>query len=62
MIIQVHYHTRGKAETDRSKIGIHFAKKPVKQTLHWSVVINPELVLPPGQSNHRGQGRVGSAR
>jgi peroxiredoxin len=51
VIIQVHYHPRGKAETDRSKIGIHFAKKPVKQTLHWSVVINPELVLPPGQSN-----------
>ena len=51
VIIQVHYHPRGKAETDRSKIGIYFAKKPVKQTLHWSVVINPELVLPPGQSN-----------
>ncbi len=51
VIIQVHYHTRGKAETDRSKIGIYFAKKPVKQVLHWSVVINPELVLPPGQSS-----------
>ena len=61
VIIQVHYHPRGKAETDRSKIGIYFAKKPVKQILHWSVVINPELVLPPGQSNHRGQGRVGGA-
>jgi mono/diheme cytochrome c family protein len=51
VIIQVHYHPRGKAETDRSKIGVYFAKKPVKQTLHWSVVINPELALPPGQSN-----------
>ena len=51
VIIQVHYHPRGKAETDRSKIGIYFAKKPVKQMLHWSVVINPELELPPGQSN-----------
>ena len=51
VIIQVHYHPRGKAETDRSKIGIYFSKKPVKQTLHWSVVINPGLELPPGQSN-----------
>ena len=51
VIIQVHYHPSGKAETDRSKIGLYFAKKPVKQTLHWSVVINPGLVLPPGQSN-----------
>ena len=31
VIIQVHYHPRGKAETDRSKIGIYFARKPVKQ-------------------------------
>ncbi len=51
VIIQVHYHPRGKAETDRSKIGVYFARKPVKQSLHWSVVINPELVLPPGESN-----------
>ena len=51
VIIQVHYHPHGKAETDRSKIGIYFSKKPIKQSLHWSVVINPGLVLPPGQSN-----------
>jgi hypothetical protein len=51
IIIQVHYHPRGKPETDRSKLGIYFSKKPVKQSLHWSVVINPGLELPPGQSN-----------
>jgi len=51
VIIQVHYHPRGKPETDRSRIGLHFARKPVKQTLHWGVVINPGLELPPGQSN-----------
>jgi mono/diheme cytochrome c family protein len=50
VIIQVHYHPRGKAETDRSKIGIYFARKPVKQTIHWGIVINPQLELPPGQS------------
>ena len=51
VIIQVHYHPRGKAETDRSKIGIYFSKKPVKQVMHWGVVINPGLELPPRQSN-----------
>ncbi len=51
IIIQVHYHPRGKPETDRSKLGIYFSKKPVKQSLHWTVVINPGLELPPGQSN-----------
>jgi mono/diheme cytochrome c family protein len=51
IIIQVHYHPQGKPETDRSRIGIYFARKPVKQILHWGVVINPELELPPGKSN-----------
>ncbi len=51
VIIQVHYHPRGKAETDRSKIGLYFSKKPIKQVMHWGIVINPSLELPPGQSN-----------
>jgi hypothetical protein len=51
IIIQVHYHPQGKPETDRSRIGIYFARKPVKQILHWGVVLNPELELPPGKSN-----------
>ncbi len=51
IIVQVHYHPQGKAETDRSKIGIYFAKKPIKQVIHWGIVINPGLELPPGQSN-----------
>jgi mono/diheme cytochrome c family protein/peroxiredoxin len=51
IIIQVHYHPQGKPETDRSRIGLYFARKPVKQILHWGIVINPELELPPGKSN-----------
>jgi mono/diheme cytochrome c family protein len=51
IIIQVHYHPQGKPETDRSRIGIYFARKPVKQILHWGVVINPELELPPNKSH-----------
>ena len=51
IIVQVHYHPRGKAETDRSKIGLYFSKKPIKQIMHWGIVINPGLELPPGQSN-----------
>ena len=51
IIVQVHYHPQGKAETDRSKIGLYFAKKPIKQVMHWGIVINPGLELPPGQSN-----------
>jgi mono/diheme cytochrome c family protein/peroxiredoxin len=51
VIVQVHYHPRGKPETDRSKIGLYFSKKPVKQVMHWGFAINPGLELPPGESN-----------
>jgi mono/diheme cytochrome c family protein len=51
VIVQMHYHPRGKPETDRSKIGLYFSKKPVQQVMHWGFVINPGLELPPGESN-----------
>jgi Copper type II ascorbate-dependent monooxygenase, N-terminal domain/Copper type II ascorbate-dependent monooxygenase, C-terminal domain len=51
VIIQMHYHPSGKPETDRTRIGLHFASKPIHQTLHWTAAINPGLELPPGQTN-----------
>ena len=51
IIVQVHYHPSGKAETDRTRIGLHFARKPIRQTLHWAAAANPGLELPPGNSN-----------
>jgi hypothetical protein len=57
VIVQVHYHPRGKAETDRSKLGIFFSKKPVKQAMHFGFVINPGLELPAGQSNIEIKGK-----
>jgi hypothetical protein len=51
LIVQVHYHPSGKPETDRTKIGLYFARKPIHQTLHWALAFNPGLELPPGQSN-----------
>jgi AhpC/TSA family/Copper type II ascorbate-dependent monooxygenase, C-terminal domain len=50
VIIQVHYHPSGKAETDRTRIGLYFARKPIKQTLHWNAAANLEMQLPPGES------------
>ena len=58
VIIQVHYHPDGKPETDRSRIGLHFARKPVKQILHWDAAAQIEgLVLPAGESNVEIKGR-----
>ena len=50
LIVQLHYHPSGKPETDRTKIGLHFARKPIHQTLHWIPTFNPGMELPPGQS------------
>ena len=51
VIIQVHYHPSGKAETDRTQVGLYFAKKPIKQTLHWNAALNTQMRLPPGKAN-----------
>jgi peroxiredoxin/mono/diheme cytochrome c family protein len=51
VIMQVHYHPSGRPETDRTRIGLHVSRKPVKQILHWSAAANLKMELPPGQSN-----------
>jgi peroxiredoxin len=51
VVVQLHYHPSGKPETDRSRIGLHFARTPVKQTLHWSAAIKFDLKIPAGDPN-----------
>jgi hypothetical protein len=51
VVMQVHYHPNGKPETDRSRIGIHFARKPVRQTLQWGLAAKFDLKLDKDQSN-----------
>lgn len=48
VILQIHYHPSGKPETDRSRIGFYFARKPVKQTLHWNGAGNHTFRIPAG--------------
>lgn len=49
VILQVHYHPSGKPEVDRTRIGLHFARKPIRQTLHWNDASNNEFKLPAGE-------------
>ncbi len=51
MILQVHYHPDGKREVDRTRVGLHFARKPVKRTLQWANVTNSDFRLSPGNKN-----------
>jgi hypothetical protein len=51
VILQVHYQPDGKPEVDRTRIGLHFSRKPVRQTLQWKGVMNENIRLPPGESD-----------
>jgi len=51
VIMQVHYHPSGKPETDRTRIGVYFATKPIKQILHWNAAIKFDLNIPPQSKN-----------
>src|SRR5262249_14103397 len=50
VVLQIHYHPSGKEETDHSRIGLHFARKPVRQTLHWNAAVKFDLKIPANES------------
>ena len=57
IVIQVHYSkTTGKAETDRSSVGLVFAKEPPAKVLSAFGVINHYFKIPPGADNHEVKG------
>ncbi len=57
VILQVHYHPSGKPEVDRTRIGIHFARQPTRQTLQWVGVTTKAIAIPAGQPQVEVQAR-----
>ncbi|MCA1686432.1 MAG: hypothetical protein LC745_10755, partial [Planctomycetia bacterium] len=51
VVLQIHYHSTGKDEVDRTRIGVYFSRGPVKQALHWNTASNSEFQLPAGDSS-----------
>ena len=51
IILQVHYHPSGKAGIDKTRVGLYFARKPVKQALHWNNASSYNFQLPAGDNN-----------
>jgi hypothetical protein len=57
VVVQVHYHKNGKAEQDRTQIGLHFAKKEVRRAVYAIGVLPPDgplggMRIPAGAENH----------
>jgi hypothetical protein len=52
ILLQMHYTTNGTTVTDRTRIGLRFARGPVKQRLMMAGVINSDFEIPPGAAAH----------
>jgi len=50
IVLQVHYHKDGKAETDQTKIGLEFAKGAIDKEVRWGEVGEEVFSIPPGNS------------
>jgi hypothetical protein len=58
LVFQMHYTANGTEETDRSEVGIVFAKEPPKERVVNTFVSNRRLRIPPGAGAHRVDARV----
>ncbi|MDE2125746.1 MAG: redoxin domain-containing protein [Armatimonadetes bacterium] len=52
LVIQVHYHKNGEAQTDLSQIGLRFARHTIQQTINSIWLINFFFKIPPGDANY----------
>ena len=52
LILQVHYHKTGKAETDRTQVGLYAAKGPVSKTIRLAFIPYLALNIPAGEKAH----------
>jgi hypothetical protein len=55
---QVHYAPSGMATTDRSRIGVVFAKQPPEHEVRVVGIGNAKMAIPPGAENHREEGSL----
>jgi hypothetical protein len=52
LVFQMHYTAIGQAVTDRTSIGLKFAKTPPSKQLRTGMALNPRFVIPAGDANH----------
>jgi peroxiredoxin len=54
-VFEVHYTPDGTAQTDRSSVGIIFAKKPPEQVIETNILAHMTFRIPPGAANHKAE-------
>jgi peroxiredoxin len=55
LVFEVHYTPNGTEQSDRTSVGVIFAKKPPERAVETNILANMGLKIPPGAANHRGQ-------
>jgi hypothetical protein len=53
IVLQLHYTTNGKAQSDQSRVGMIFAKGPVTERVGMLAVIETNFSIPPGDPDYR---------
>src|SRR5262249_1901481 len=52
LIFQVHYRANGTPGTDRSKVGLVFAREPPRRELRTSAIANTAFAIPPNTADY----------
>lgn len=52
LTFQIHYTTNGTAATDKTSIGLRFAKEPPTHEVRAAAMANPRFLIPAGAANH----------
>ena len=55
LIFQLHYTPNGKPATDKSYVGLIFAKEPVEKRASTGMAVNAMFKIPPGDSNYEAR-------
>ncbi len=58
IVLQMHYTTNGKEQTDQTRVGFVFAKEPPTQRVSILAAANSKFAIPPGAENHQVDAKV----
>lgn len=58
VVLQLHYHRDGRAEKDRTQIGLYFTQKPAARRFQSLVVAGRFLFIPPDVEDHEVKGSI----
>ena len=58
LVLQMHYTANGQAGTDRSRIGIVFAKEPPREKVFTLAAAKMDFVIPPGDANYQADAKI----